>query len=66
MKNLLFVVCLLMVGFLNAQSKKEQIEILTIRVDSLNRVVGEERSSNSQKELTYKEQFSSLQSLLEN
>jgi len=62
----LFVVCLLMVGFLNAQSKKEQIEILTIRVDSLNRVVGEERSSNSQKELTYKEQFSSLQSLLEN
>jgi len=49
MKNLLFVVCLLMVGFLNAQSKKEQIEILTNRVDSLNRVVGEERSSNQNK-----------------
>jgi len=38
-----------MVGFLNAQSKKEQIEILTNRVDSLNRVVGEERSSNQNK-----------------
>jgi hypothetical protein len=66
MKNLLFVVCLLMAGLLNAQSKKEQIEILTNRVDSLNRVVGEERSSNSQKELTYKEQISSLQNQLEN
>jgi hypothetical protein len=55
-----------MAGLLNAQSKKEQIEILTNRVDSLNRVVGEERSSNSQKELTYKEQISSLQNQLEN
>ncbi|MFM7757500.1 MAG: hypothetical protein ACKO6J_01070, partial [Crocinitomicaceae bacterium] len=49
MKNLLFVVCLFMVGLLNAQSKKEQIEILTNRVDSLNRVVGEERISNQNK-----------------
>jgi uncharacterized protein (TIGR02145 family) len=32
-----------------AQSKKEQIKILTKRVDSLNRVVGEERSSNQNK-----------------
>jgi len=32
-----------------SQSKKEQIEILTNRVDSLNRVVGEERSSNQNK-----------------
>ncbi len=66
MKNLLIVVCLLMVGLLNAQTKKEQIEILSNRVDSLNRVFGEERISNSQKELTYIEQISSLQNLLEN
>jgi uncharacterized protein (TIGR02145 family) len=32
-----------------SQSKKEQIEILTIRVDSLNRVIGNERSSNQNK-----------------
>ncbi|MFM7683844.1 MAG: hypothetical protein ACKO7P_14050 [Bacteroidota bacterium] len=49
-----------------SQTKKEQIKILTERVDSLNRVVGEERSSNSQKQLTYKEQISSLQNQLEN
>jgi hypothetical protein len=49
MKRILFVVSLLMIGFLNAQSKKEQIEILTNRVDSLNRVLGSERISNQNK-----------------
>lgn len=37
------------VGFLNAQSKKEQIEILNKRVDSLNEVVGSERKINLDK-----------------
>jgi len=38
-----------MVGLLNAQSKKEQIEILNKRVDSLNEVVGSERKINLDK-----------------
>ncbi|MBM3455251.1 MAG: hypothetical protein FJX80_08900 [Bacteroidetes bacterium] len=49
MRSFLLIVYLFMVGLLNAQSKKEQIEILTNRVDSLNRVVGEERISNQNK-----------------
>ncbi len=39
MKIVFFVICLFMVGLLNAQSKKEQIEILINRVDSLSQVV---------------------------
>jgi len=38
-----------MAGLLNAQSKKEQIEILNKRVDSLNEVVGSERKINLDK-----------------
>jgi len=49
MKNLLFVVCLFMVGFLNAQSKKEQIEILNNRVDSLNQVVSSQSKTINDK-----------------
>ena len=53
-------------GINNAQSKKEQIEILTNRVDSLDIVLKTDRNSNNQKELVYKEQISSLQKQLEN
>jgi hypothetical protein len=49
-----------------SQSKKEQIEILTNRVDSLNRVLDKERNTNNQKEVDYKEQISSFQKQLEN
>ncbi len=49
MKRILFVVCLFLVGLLNAQSKKEQIEILNKRVDSLNEIVGSERKINLDK-----------------
>ncbi|MBM3455250.1 MAG: hypothetical protein FJX80_08895 [Bacteroidetes bacterium] len=49
MKNLLLVVCLSMVGLLNAQSKKEQIEILTNRVDSLNQVVSSQSKTINDK-----------------
>ena len=49
MKRILFVVCLFLVGLINAQSKKEQIEILNKRVDSLNEVVGSERKTNLDK-----------------
>jgi len=49
MKRILFVVSMLMVGLLNAQSKKEQIEILNKRVDSLNQVVSSERKINQDK-----------------
>lgn len=49
-----------------SQSKKEQIEILNNRVDSLNRVLGSERNTNNQKEVDHKEQISSLQIQLEN
>jgi uncharacterized protein (TIGR02145 family) len=38
-----------MVGLLNAQSKKEQIEILNKRVDSLKEIVGSERKINLDK-----------------
>ena len=48
-----------------SQSKKEQIEILTNRVDSLNTVLKTERNSNHQKEIEYKEQISTLQKQLE-
>jgi len=50
MKNLLIILFIELIAVVSfSQSKKEQIEILTNRVDSLNRVVGEERSSNQNK-----------------
>lgn len=49
MKNCLIFSVFLFSTFSFSQSKKEQIDILTNRVDSLNRVVGEERISNQNK-----------------
>ena len=49
MRSFLLIFCLFIVGLLHAQSKKEQIEILTKRVDSLNEVVGSERKINLDK-----------------
>ena len=49
MKKIIFFAILTSVSFVFSQSKKEQIEILTNRVDSLNRVVGAERNINKQK-----------------
>lgn len=46
MRSFLLIFCLLIVGLHHAQSKKEQIEILNKRVDSLNEVVGSERKIN--------------------
>lgn len=64
-KRLLLI--FLLVGQISfSQSKKEQIEILTYRVDSLKRVLDTERNTNNKKEVDYKEQISSLQKQLEN
>lgn len=49
MKHILLITFLFLVGLINAQSKKEQIEILNKRVDSLNEVVGSERKTNLDK-----------------
>ena len=55
MKNLqLILAFIVMTGVSFSQSKKEQIEILTNRVDSLNNVLKTDRNSNNQKELVYK------------
>ena len=44
-----------------SQNKKEQIEILNNRVDSLNGILISDRNTNKQKEIEYKEQMSTLQ-----
>jgi hypothetical protein len=49
MKNCLIFTVFLFSTFSFSQSKKEQIEILTNRVDSLNRLLGSERDSNQNK-----------------
>jgi uncharacterized protein (TIGR02145 family) len=49
MKHIVLITFLFLVGLINAQSKKEQIEILNKRVDSLNEVVGSERKINLDK-----------------
>jgi uncharacterized protein (TIGR02145 family) len=49
MKLRLSFALLLYVGLVFSQSKKEQIEQLTLRVDSLNSVLRAERNSNAQK-----------------
>jgi len=46
MKRKFLLVCLLLVSLINAQSKKEQIEILTVRIDSLNDVLKIEKKYN--------------------
>jgi uncharacterized protein (TIGR02145 family) len=67
MKILLYLTLLLLFSTSFSQTKKEQIEILTNRVDSLNRVVGEERNVNKQKSdniLELKETIGNLESQL--
>ncbi len=49
MKHLILICFLIIVGSIKAQSKKEQIEILNKRVDSLNEIVGSERKINLEK-----------------
>jgi uncharacterized protein (TIGR02145 family) len=49
MKALLFLSSFLLVGITFSQSKKEQIEQLNNRVDSLNKVLSSERVDNSKK-----------------
>lgn len=44
-----------------SQNKKEQIEILNNRVDSLNSILISDRNTNNQKEIEYKELMSTLQ-----
>lgn len=43
MKKLTFLIAIFLASTIFAQNKKEQIEILTNRVDSLNLVLGSER-----------------------
>jgi uncharacterized protein (TIGR02145 family) len=49
MKALLFLTSFLLVGITFSQSKKEQIEQLNYRVDSLKSIISAERDTNSQK-----------------
>ncbi len=49
MKYLVIISFLIIFGWINAQSKKKQIEILNKRVDSLNEIVGSERKINLDK-----------------
>ena len=49
MKKKLVILTLILSYTSFSQSKKEQIEILTVRVDSLNQIIGSERSSNVNK-----------------
>jgi TonB family protein len=60
MKLRLSFALLLYVGLVLSQSKKEQIEQLTNRVDSLNSVLRAERKSNTQKITDYTTQITSL------
>ncbi len=66
MRILIYFLIQIICFYTFSQSKKEQIEILTHRVDSLNNVLKTDRNLNNQKELEYKEQISSLQKQLEN
>lgn len=64
--KIIFSFSLLILSFsCYSQSKKEQIEVLANRVDSLNRVLNLTRITNNQKELAYKEQISTLQKQFE-
>ena len=48
MRYSIFTLLMVFGGVCTAQSKKEQIEILTSRVDSLKLVINTERTDNSQ------------------
>jgi len=60
MKLCLSFALLLYVGLVFSQSKKEQIEQLSLRVDSLNSVLHAERKSNAQKTTDYTTQITSV------
>jgi hypothetical protein len=66
MKHLILTSFLIIVGLINAQSKKEQIEILNKRVDSLNATIGSERSSNQNKITELKSSISNLEVQVKN
>jgi hypothetical protein len=61
MQKLLFFGFLIPFQITFAQSKKEQIELLTKRVDSLNSVLSNERNSAAQKTTEFKSNVSQLQ-----
>jgi hypothetical protein len=50
--------------FIHAQSKKEQIEVLNVRLDSLNRVLENERGISNQKLQVYENEIRDLKSQL--
>jgi hypothetical protein len=62
MKKIISILVLLQTCFTFAQSKKEQIEILKFRVDSLNTILSYVRNANSQKIQDLESQISSLNS----
>jgi hypothetical protein len=49
MKISSLLICLFTLSFGYAQSKKKQIEILNVRIDSLNQIISQERQINSEK-----------------
>jgi hypothetical protein len=64
--KIIYSISLLILSFsCFSQSKKEQIEILANRADSLNRVLNLTRNTYNQKEIEFKEQISSLHKKLE-
>ena len=65
MRIVLLITLLVFVEFAFGQSKKEQIEILANRADSLNLVLNSTRNANNKKEIEYKEQILSLQKQFE-
>jgi chromosome segregation ATPase len=62
MKIFCFLSIFFLTGLSFSQSKKEQIEQLTNRVDSLNQVLSSERSASSQKVSEFNAIISSLES----
>jgi uncharacterized protein (TIGR02145 family) len=62
MKIFCFLSIFFLTGFSFSQSKKEQIEQLTNRVDSLNQVLSSERSTSSQKVSEFNATISNLES----
>ena len=61
MKKIIIILLLLKAGIINAQSKKEQIEILKFRVDSINNTLLTERETNNQNTLKLNSRISSLE-----
>lgn len=62
MKKLVLVsIQLILINIVIAQSKKEQIQILTFRIDSINSILSSERNTNSQKEQGYTYKISNLE-----